>query len=915
MPATSPASQAHRSRLAWTAAIVLALASTAAVAAWFLLNRPVTPHAVAPVRAASTDDILYFLLTDRFANGDPSNDEGGLGADPQVSGFDPTDAGYFQGGDLEGIEQQLDYLAGLGVTGIWVTPPFTNKAVQEEDSSAGYHGYWITDFTEVDPHLGGTPALESLVTAAHDRGLKVFLDIITNHTADVIGYEEGDRVPYIATDAAPYTDAQGEPFDDRAASAAGTFPDLTTASFPYSPVLEAGEYQAKSPAWLNDLTVYHHRGNSTFTGEDALYGDFYGLDDLWTENPVVVDGMIDIYSQWLDTGIDGYRIDTVRHVDDGFWEQFVPAIREAASERGNDDFFIFGEVYDGSRAVTSRFTTQVGMPAVLDFPFQGAARDFASGTGNATALADFFAADDWYTDADSSAAELPTFLGNHDMGRFGSMLLADNPSASDDELLARNRLAHALLLLSRGNPVIYYGDEQGLTGEAGDKAARQPLFATSIAEYVDDDLIGTDADLSTDSYDASHPLYAWVSTLTAVTRESAALTHGAHVTRLAEDGDGVYAFSRIDREERVEALVALNSSAEPRTVTIPTWTRGSFTLLTGDGDSTLGTDDAGAVTITVPAFGVAVYQADAPITERSDAPSVDLTAGWQDGAEAEIDLGRLPVRANVSGDAYAEVSFWAQVDGGAWTHLGTDDSAPYQVFDVVSDLPAGTEVTYQAVVSDGRDLEAISAVAMALVPEPTVTLASPAPGDSLGTDPLIVAQVSPARTDSSVTFERRLPGQDWEVIAVDTSSSAYAAADDLAAIEAGTEVQYRATLTQGSSTVASSVIAAKAAGARGSGTPSLPGSFNVAMGCAEVWQPDCEQALMTFDEAAGAWILTTDLPAGDHEYKIAIDGAWTENYGDGGAADGANMTLTLDAASTVVFSYDPVTHVTTATVQ
>lgn len=879
----------------------------------FRASKDTAPHAVPPARGALTDQILYFALTDRFANGDTSNDEGGLGSDPAISGFDPSDSGYFQGGDLAGIEQRLDYIAGLGATGIWITPPFTNKPVQPEDSSAGYHGYWITDFTEVDPHLGGTEALESLVDAAHERDLKVFLDIITNHTADVIAYEEGDRMPYVATDQVPYVDAEGNPFDDRAAAAAGDFPEVSDASFPYQPLARPGEENAKTPAWLNDVTFYHNRGNTTFAGEDSLYGDFYGLDDLWTEHPQVVEGMIEIYSDWTATGIDGYRIDTVRHVDDGFWEAFVPAVLDAAESNGTEDFFIFGEVFDSSRAVTSRFTVDVGMPAVLDFPFQDAARSFASGDGNAAELADFFTADDWYTSADTSAAQLPTFLGNHDMGRFGWMLHADNPGADDAELLARSQLAHGLLMLSRGNPVVYYGDEQGLTGDGGDKAARQPLFGTDIAEYTDDALIGTDSSLANSVYDTAHPLYMWVSELAEVVDGSAAFATGAHQTRLAEDSAGIYAFSRMDREERLETLVAVNSAPEPRTVTVPTWSNGDFSLQLGDAEQTVSTDGSGAVTVTVPAFGTLVYTADAPIAAREQA-TVSLAAGWDAVTGGETDTGRLPVVAEVTGDEYAEVSFWRQVAGGEWEHLGTDDSAPYQVYDVVSDLAPGDTVTYQAAVSDGLDLEVLSETVTATVPEPTIEFVYPAPGDTLAETPLVVADIAPARSGTSVLFERRLPGGEWESIGTDTSSSAYAVLDNLGDVAVGTEVLYRASVTQGDVTVETSIVSAKAGGAQGAGTPSVPGSFNDLVGCAEVWQPDCKAIVMEFDEAAGEWALTVDLPAGAHEYKIAIDGAWTENYGEGGAAEGANMVIELDSDGAVTFRYDPTSHVTTADV-
>ena len=136
--------------------------------------------------------------------------------------------------------------------------------------------------------------------------------------------------------------------------------------------MAAGEENAKNPAWLNDVTVYHNRGNTTFTGEDSQYGDFVGLDDLFTEDPRVVKGMTDVYEGWIrDFDVDGFRIDTMRHVDDDFWQQFGPAVLTFAEEQGKDDFFMFGEVYDTSRANTSHFTTTDDQQAVLDFPVPG----------------------------------------------------------------------------------------------------------------------------------------------------------------------------------------------------------------------------------------------------------------------------------------------------------------------------------------------------------------------------------------------------------------------------------------------------------------------------------------------------------------------------------------------------------------
>ena len=133
------------------------------------------------LRAPVTDESFYFVMADRFENGTTANDRGGLGDDRLVSGYDPTHKGFYHGGDLKGLLDRIDYIRGLGTTAIWLTPSFKNKAVQLEDGpSAGYHGYWITDFTQIDPHLGTNADLRALVDAAHRRGMKVYFDIITN---------------------------------------------------------------------------------------------------------------------------------------------------------------------------------------------------------------------------------------------------------------------------------------------------------------------------------------------------------------------------------------------------------------------------------------------------------------------------------------------------------------------------------------------------------------------------------------------------------------------------------------------------------------------------------------------------------------------------------------------------------------
>ena len=213
-------------------------------------------------------------------------------------------------------------------------PIFTNKPTQSDTTdlyghSAGYHGYWIEDFLNVDPHLGTNAEFARLVDEAHDRGMKVVMDIVTNHTADVIQLE--GNAGYRNKRDFPYRDVTGEPFDDSDFAYSGqsdySFPEVNATRSRTHQWCRPGEANAKNPAWLNDPLLYHNRGNTSFTGENSLYGDFFGLDDLWTERREVVEGMVDIYSFWIEEfGVDGFRIDTTKHVNMEFWQKFGPDI-------------------------------------------------------------------------------------------------------------------------------------------------------------------------------------------------------------------------------------------------------------------------------------------------------------------------------------------------------------------------------------------------------------------------------------------------------------------------------------------------------------------------------------------------------------------------------------------------------------
>lgn len=569
-----------------------------------------------------TDDVIYFVLPDRFENGDRANDQGGLQGGRLKTGYDPAAKGFYHGGDLAGLTKRLDYIQGLGATAIWFAPVFRNKPVQgpKGDESAGYHGYWVTDFTRVDPHFGSNAEFKAFVDAAHARGMKVYMDIITNHTADIIRYREGEASGY------RYRGLGDYPFSRRGGLGGaainpgfagdhdpdpGNWAKLVDPTFAYTPFIPEGEEKAKVPAWLNDPRLYHNRGNSDWVGESALYGDFAGLDDLATENPKVVDGFIEIYGRWIDEfGIDGFRIDTAKHVNPEFWQAFVPAMQARAKARGIANFHIFGEVYIDALdpGALAWYTHAAGLPAVLDFAFARAAIDAVSGTRGTDQFARLFDGDLLYKGGSNAALALPTFLGNHDMGRFATFVRAANPKASEAELLQRLMLGHSLMLTLRGLPTIYYGDEQGFVSDGNDQLAREDMFASRVAVYNDNDLIGTDATTAQPNFDTNHPLYRYIAKLSAIRRANLALMRGTTKIRASSEKPGLLAVSRFDPATGREMLLAFNTSAAPLSANIP------VDMKTRSLDTVLGVCPAtltapGSLSLTIPAFGTIICRA------------------------------------------------------------------------------------------------------------------------------------------------------------------------------------------------------------------------------------------------------------------------------------------------------------------
>ena len=539
--------------------------------------------ALAAVRARPPqDEIIYFLLPDRFANGDAKNDRGGLKGGRLETGFDPTSKAFYNGGDIAGVIQKLDYIQQLGATAVWLAPVFRNKPVQggPGQESAGYHGYWITDFTSVDPHFGSNAELKALVDAAHARGLKVYLDIVTNHTADVIQYREcvGQPCPYRARADYPYSRRGGlagaainDGFAGDHVATRENWARLTRPDFAYTPFITPGEERIKTPAWLNDPIYYHNRGETVYRNESSQFGDFVSLDDLATEHPRVIDGMIEIYGDWIDRlGIDGYRIDTAQHVNPEFWQAFVPAIMARARAAGIPNFHVFGEVSIDDLDVgrLARHTHVDGLPNVLDFALWAAAINTIAGKAPTSQLARLFADDVLYKGGVATAASNATFVGNHDKGRFAWYVKQANPAADDAELTARTLLGHALMMFGRGVPTLYAGDEQGFVGTGLDQAARQPLFASRVPEYLATPRLATAKGHGEASFDTGHPMFRAVATMAAVRRADPRLRRGETIVRAAGDAPGLFAFSRVIPGQPGETLVLLNTSAVPITANV-----------------------------------------------------------------------------------------------------------------------------------------------------------------------------------------------------------------------------------------------------------------------------------------------------------------------------------------------------------
>lgn len=614
------------------------------------------------IRAGAADSQIYFVMTDRFANGDVSNDEAGLTGFPAVTGYDPSDIGYFHGGDFKGLTAKLEYIQDLGFNSIWITPPVKQRYVQGD--SAAYHGYWGLDFITIDPHLGTEEDFKNFVSEAHKRDMKVIVDIVLNHTGDVIKYK-GDVYSYSEISEYPYKDCSGKKFDLNKFIGKANFPKLCAAkSFPVPPVVSDKNKNIKAPAFLNDITNYHNRGDSTFSGESSTFGDFFGLDDVFTEKPVVIAGWTKVWQDWITKfDIDGYRIDTAKHVNSEFWKVFLPAVLKTAAEAGKTSFPIYGEVWDTDPNYLAKYVTDYKFPGVLDFAFQAAASKYATYGNGERDLLEIFNQDDLYTTATSSAYGLTTFIDNHDMGRIG-MFLQGNTDATASQLVERANFANALLFLLRGGPTVYYGDEKGMTGTGGDKAARQDMFPTQVLDWQKEIRIGAEPIGTKSAFDVTNPIEKVMAELQALTKKYRALRSGTQQLRYANDGS--FAVSRY--ADKQEFLVAFNGRDADAKLNLNVSTDNSkWAIISGKANDVSATGKN--VTLTLPSRSWVVLKADsefAPTSKLSitlNKPIVDIRTYEQ----------YVALTATLPGTDFNEVTFAVRQKGKPWSIVGTSD--------------------------------------------------------------------------------------------------------------------------------------------------------------------------------------------------------------------------------------------------
>jgi len=490
------------------------------------------------------DVVLYSLLIDRFDDGSSRSDS----EDPAARHRrrSPESRHVFQGGTLRGVTRRLDYIAGLGVNGIWLSPVFKNRPEQNDT----YHGYGIHSFLEVDPRFGTVEDLRELVGKAHARGMYVILDIVANYTGDNWAYEDDRFCEYSTEIDAPY------PF--------GFWRTLSS----------GGNGSCNNAVWPKELQLkqcYVRRGKMRswrVEGAEAREGDFDSLKKLDISRRDVLNTLTKIYKYWIrSTDVDGFRLDAAKHMDPFSAARFCSSIREYAKALGKHNFLIFGEIASGYRTIQKYLMGCAfcagnghrlhGIDAALDFPLSYILERVVKGFSTPEEVRWVYnGKNPLYANARDPGMNSVTFLDNHDRNQ---RFMHRNPY--QQQLM----LALGYLLTSLGVPSIYYGTEQGFDGGGPD------------LHYVRECMFGGDWGAFGSSgrsfFDDQNPVYKSIARITAIRRDEPALRYGRQYFRetctdgaafaYPENRNCTLAYSRIMDE--TEILVGLNLEFNART--------------------------------------------------------------------------------------------------------------------------------------------------------------------------------------------------------------------------------------------------------------------------------------------------------------------------------------------------------------
>jgi glycosidase len=500
----------------------------------------------------SHEDVIYLIMPDRFANGDPANDEPADRANPRA----------YHGGDLRGIREHLTYLKDLGVTTLWLTPVVKNGGAQD------YHGYGAVDLYAVEPHLGTIQDYRELVAEAHKQGMKVFFDFVPNHV--------GPKHPWVSKP--PLADwFHGTPQHhlDSSAGVSGTF-------------YGKAEKQKAANDPFEALVDPHAPASLSRNLTDGWF--FNVLPDLNTEKPEVADYLFQNSVWWAESsGLDGFRLDTFPYVSRKFWSDWHARLHQIYPYMTT-----IGEVFHPDPSVTSFFAggqrrsdrIDSGLDTLFDFPMYFTLRDVLLRNEPVGRIADVLRHDSLYVHPDV----LVTFLANHDLPRFAS---------AEGNSLAKLKLAFGLTVTLRGIPELYYGDEIGMTG-GGDPDNRHDFPGGWTGD-------AKNAFAASGRSAEQQELFTYVQTLLRVRREHASLQTG-RLWHLFSD-ETAYVFLRETEEER--AVVAFNNSSEARELKIPVSDTpakgvGGLTLLFGQAKSDVTNRE---LRITAPPQSISIFLA------------------------------------------------------------------------------------------------------------------------------------------------------------------------------------------------------------------------------------------------------------------------------------------------------------------